>query len=317
MSSYVFKPKINRIGEKVNHLTVIGLDQEKSNQQHAGVWFVQCDCPKQTIFSTQWGAIKNRASGECEYCRRLHQSNNLIGQQFNYLTVLDLDLNYKKENNVKTNDAYWICKCKCGNIVSVSTQHLIKGHTQSCGCYHTEIVSKDLSGQIFGAWKVLKRDKNRYYKTTGESISYYICECLLCHTIKSVQANHLIQGDSLSCGCIKSKGEYVITQLLIKNNIKFECEKTFDNCKFLNSNRKAKFDFYINNSFLLEYDGQQHFKPSTTGFFTPEKVDEIKQKDLYKNQWCKENNIPLKRIPYWELDNITIENIMDDTFLIT
>ena len=38
---------------------------------------------------------------------------------------------------------------------------------------------------------------------------------------------------------------------------------------------------------------------------------------ILKNQWCRKNNIPLKRIPYWELNNITINNIMDDTFLVT
>ena len=78
----------------------------------------------------------------------------------------------------------------------------------------------------------------------------------------------------------------------------------------------SRFDFYIDNNFLLEFDGIQHFK-STSGWNNEENFKITQERDKYKNQWCHENNIPLKRIPYWEIDNITIDNIMDDTFLVT
>ena len=47
-------------------------------------------------------------------------------------------------------DTYWVCQCDCGNIVSVLSTNLKKGHTKSCGCLNKELVSKrsliDLTG---------------------------------------------------------------------------------------------------------------------------------------------------------------------------
>ena len=30
------------------------------------------------------------------------------------------------------------CRCKCGNITTVSLNNLLRGHTTSCGCYKRE-----------------------------------------------------------------------------------------------------------------------------------------------------------------------------------
>ena len=268
------------------------------------------------MFSISWDNFKKRVNPECDFCRRIKQSNNLIGKTFGYITVLDRDFDYKQRNQVHSNDAYWICRCQCGKTFSTSTQALVSGRTKSCGCYHKEIVSKNLSGQIIGCWKIIEKVQSRSYGNNN-NLTYYKCECLKCGTIKEVRADHLVTGRSFSCGCVKSKGEEKIKQILKENNILFTCEKIFNSCKFKDTNRLAKFDFYVNNAFLLEYDGEQHFSTSPSGFFTKEDLNKIAERDNYKNQWCKENNIPLKRIPYWELDNITINNIMDDTFLVT
>ena len=48
---------------------------------------------------------------------------NLIGQQFGHLTVIDYNENNKK----------WICKCDCGNMTEVVTSNLKLGNTKSCG----------------------------------------------------------------------------------------------------------------------------------------------------------------------------------------
>lgn len=104
--------------------------------------------------------------------------------------------------------------------------------------------------------------------------------------------------------------------MLIENNISFTTQKTFPTCFYLDKTHPSKFDFYIQDKFLLEFDGLQHYQ-TIDNWNDEEALKDRQARDQYKNQWCKENSIPLKRIPYWELDNITIENIMDDTFLIT
>ena len=46
---------------------------------------------------------------------------------------------------------------------------------------------------------------------------------------------------------------------------------------------------------------------------TKENFELLKKHDNIKNQWCKENNIPLIRIPYTHLDNLKIEDLKLET----
>ena len=56
-----------------------------------------------------------------------------------------------------------------------------------------------------------------------------------------------------------------------------------------------KFDFFIDNKFLLEYDGITHFQP-TGGWNDEFAVQNIQKKDKIKNEWTEQNKIPLYRI---------------------
>jgi hypothetical protein len=97
-------------------------------------------------------------------------------------------------------------------------------------------------------------------------------------------------------------GENAIRDFLTVNNINFASQVKFENCKFINS---LLFDFGIYNfhkelEMLIEYDGIQHFKPT----FGDLSFERTKLSDEIKNNYCKNNNIKLLRIPYWEFDNI-------------
>jgi hypothetical protein len=62
---------------------------------------------------------------------------------------------------------------------------------------------------------------------------------------------------------------------------------------------------------LIEFDGEQHFKE--TNYFK-RTLKENQTDDELKNQYAKEHNLPLVRIPYWEINNITFELLMSDIF---
>lgn len=50
-----------------------------------------------------------------------------------------------------------------------------------------------------------------------------------------------------------------------------------------------------------------------TGIYdNPEKFKKTQSHDLIKNKWCKENNIPLIRIPYYH-NNIVLEDLLLNT----
>lgn len=166
----------------------------------------------------------------------------------------------------------------------------------------------DLTGKIFGNWKVLNRD---YTKNNGRS--NWLCECTCnAKTQRIVDGYSLISGRSTSCGCLKSysKGEMKIAELLSQNNIPFEREKTFETCKFPETNYPARFDFWVNNTYLIEYDGEQHTSIGYGYMDTPERIQETKEHDQYKINWCYKNNIPLIRISYKQYKTLTIDDLL-------
>ena len=61
----------------------------------------------------------------------VRENPDLIGQVFGKLTVIELD----QESSDRRK---WICKCSCGNTVSVREYNLKSGNTKSCGCTRKE-----------------------------------------------------------------------------------------------------------------------------------------------------------------------------------
>jgi hypothetical protein len=41
----------------------------------------------------------------------------------------------------------------------------------------------------------------------------------------------------------------------MEHHIPFEKEKTFDTCRYQNTNAYARFDFFVDNKYIIEYDG--------------------------------------------------------------
>lgn len=219
----------------------------------------------------------------------------------------DLKVTQRSEKKDSSRCVYWDCECKCGSIIPVRGDKLRNHSVTSClNCSNTHSTKfKDLTNQKFGLLKVLELDSG-----SKEREIHWLCECD-CGTIVSVRASHLTLLRTQSCGCMKeSHGELKVKQLLLENNIIFEQEKTFETCKFSNG-RYARFDFYIpDKKYLIEFDGEQHFRFSNSGWNNKENFLKIKERDAYKNDWCIKNNIPLIRIPYYMLNKLTINDLI-------
>lgn len=214
---------------------------------------------------------------------------DLTGQKFGRL-IATKRADYKKNGRI-----CWCCLCECGNSIDVITNHLTSGHTQSCGCLQKEKTSqlnpaRDIKNQRFGKLIALERVPNKNNKT------YWKCQCD-CGNLCEVSTNALISEHTQSCGCLTSKGEEKIANWLILHNIPFERQKTFSDCRDLKTNYLLRFDFFIDNKVLLEYDGITHFK-ATGGWNTEKAVKNIQNKDSIKNNWALSHNIPLYRISY-------------------
>ena len=233
---------------------------------------------------------------------------DLSGQRFGHLTVL---YEAPKELRRSAKKVAWHCKCDCGNNIIVSTDKLRGGEQSSCGhqCpFYRENFIKDLSGQRFGRLTVVGDSGERQF---GSVI--WECKCA-CGKIIKYNTQTLQKGKAVSCGCLKeSYGEFIISEILRENKISFEREYSFNTCRFPKTNALAKFDFYVNKSYLIEYDGSQHYIADNYKWNTQEKLKETQEHDHFKTQWCRENNIPLIRIPYTHKNEIMLQDLLLDT----
>lgn len=92
----------------------------------------------------------------------------------------------------------------------------------------------------------------------------------------------------------KSKGENRIEEYLTQKEIRFIPQYKIKECKNI---RPLPFDFAILNNkgkveFLIEYQGEQHYKSGCFGQSQEDFIDQQKR-DNIKSNYCKENNIPL------------------------
>lgn len=239
---------------------------------------------------------------------------DLTDKKFNMLTV-----KYKVQS--KGGKAVWHCICDCGNECDVIGQYLRNGHTKSCGCLQKqrtgEVAAKknriDLTNKKFGLLTAIEPTDKR-----SGSCVVWKCKCD-CGNISYVASSDLTHLKVISCGCIKqSYGEKIISNILQENKIPYKKEYSFSDLKS-NKGGILRYDFAIfkngNLIRLIEFDGKQHYEKNEHPFWELN-FQEIKENDILKNNYTKEHNIPLVRIPYWERDKITLDMIMGDKYLV-
>ena len=227
---------------------------------------------------------------------------DIIGQTFDKskLKVLDIDLNPP----YKSHETGYKCECiLCGNVKTYRKSNIEQGP----GCH--ECTGSD-GGRGYRKWSI--GDKFNYVTIIGESITkrdgYAMGQCQ-CGTVREFFIKDLRDNNIMSCGCFnKSKGECLIEDILIANEIEFKsqyCIKEFSSY--------ALFDFALfqNGQLigLLEYDGEQHFKP-IEHFGGEEKFKIQQERDQRKNNYCLKNNIHLERIPYTDYKKIDLQYLI-------
>lgn len=306
----------NLIGQKFGKLTVI--DKTNQRENNGAVWKCQCDCnQKGSIIYVTTANLKSGRVRSCGCLTHEPKFEDLTGQKFGRLTVL-----YDTGNKSNKRNKIWRCQCECEehNELDVVAYMLKNGSVKSCGCLQKEFIKNlgeqhalSLVGQKFGLLTVIEQ------MPSHNNRSMWLCECDCDeHNRKIVSGVNLQRGHTYSCGCLqKSIGEYTIEQILKNNRIQFERNVHFDDCRFSDTNYYAYFDFYVNQAYIIEYDGEQHYKP--TCFNGIENLDAIanfnktKEHDEFKNNYCFNNNIPIIRIPYTHLQELSLEDLLLET----
>lgn len=299
-------------GKRFGMLTVIRrVPKPKHLKKDATYWLCKCDCGNEHIVQTC-----NLTSGHTKNCGCVKKTKttercliDLTGCKCGKLTVLGRSENYISPSGDQ--NTQWRCLCDCGNEVVVSQANLRNGTTKSCGCFRKEKSSKrfleNLTGRRFGKLVVVDRADNLKHPNGSYSVQWNcICDC---GTKIVVTSGNLKSGHTISCGCVSSKSELKIAKILRELDYEYIPQAKFQNCCDVGL---LRFDFGVwkNKKLLclIEYDGEQHYKPIKFGKLSCEEAQknliDTQRRDKIKTDYCKTNNIPLLRIPYWENKNM-------------
>lgn len=243
---------------------------------------------------------------------------DITGQKYGMLTVLS------RAENDRHGKTQWLCQCECGSEPKIiSGAALRRGLTVSCGCNKRKKLKEyndkhtiDETGHIYGYLTVI--DRNTTIKNS-DGRALWNCKCK-CGNDYVVAGKLLREGKVTSCGCrTQSLGEEKIEKILLENNFNYAKEYLVQTRE---NHRKSRFDFAIFNEenkllYFIEYDGMQHFEDNVRenglGWNTREAFEKTKERDEIKNLWCKNNNIPLIRIPYTHFDDLCLNDLQINT----
>lgn len=264
---------------------------------------IDFECPKHIekgIQSIDWSHFKNKKRA-CPYCfgkRNTEDAQKLVKNK----NIVFLSEYLGSEKPIK-------CMCKeCGNIwVNNRPIDLFK---RDVGC--PECARKIKGDKRRKSQNQFEDEMKIIYpniKVVGKYINTHTliqCECEKCKTIWESYPSNLLNQSAGCPTCNSSVGERKLIEFLEKYNINYKTQKTFDECKDI---KKLKFDAYdIDNNIALEFQGEQHYSPIDFDTNNESKAildfKALQHRDNIKIEYCKNNNIKLVHIPYWERNNV-------------
>ena len=132
----------------------------------------------------------------------------------------------------------------------------------------------------------------------------------------SITLDYFINGGGGIKGLNISHEADKVAGILRKYKVDFSLEKTFPDLLSYGGRASLRFDFAVYNEdktlkCLIEYDSILHFE--RVEYFHHKNSDYLAaaERDRRKNSYCLAHNIPLYRIPYWDLNSIST---LDDIF---
>lgn len=191
---------------------------------------------------------------------------------------------------------------ECGKTFEMTPTNFLNGHRcPSCALKKTSLRKTKTHDFFISEIKSIVSDEYEVlspYKGDKTKILFFHSKC----TNSFLMTPHNFLAGQRCPKCNISKGEAKIRRFL--KGISFKEQFRIKECRL---KRPLPFDFCVMENqqlkCLIEYDGEQHFTPRSK-FGGEKALKETQKRDAIKNQYCKDNNIPLIRIPYWEYDNI-------------
>ena len=118
------------------------------------------------------------------------------GDTIGKLTIVDY-MGICRKDRVKV----YLCRCECGETREVIEKDLLSRKIVACcKCSRRERTSpliKDLTGQIIGPYKVIRKDTQRDHARHV----LWVCECTMCHRQRLIRSDLLLNNKPSKCIC--------------------------------------------------------------------------------------------------------------------
>ena len=255
------------------------------------------ECPKHGVFKIRFNDLKNgQRCPKCAMDSRKEKLTYSYDYVKKYVEKEGYELISKEYKNAKVDKLK--IKCPKHGIFEMRFGNFTQGQRcPKCGIKHRADMARNdyeyVKGYIESYGYKLLSSK---YINNSEKLKI---QCNKGH-IFYMKFNNFKTGNRCLI-CEQSSGESEINKFLENNNFNFISQYRFKDCKFKYA---LPFDFYLPNyNCCIEFDGEQHYEivkhfGGLNGFI------ERKIRDTIKTEYCKNNNIKLIRIPYWEINNI-------------
>lgn len=255
---------------------------------------------------TPHNALIGQGCPKCAIKSRALKRANSLDDFIERMNVINPTIKITGRNYVN-NKTKIDCECLvCGEKIEKTPDSLLSGRgCRKCSfkkihdvhCFTQEEFERRMS-ESNPSVKII----GRYYNKNTE----ILCECKKCGNQWNPKPVCVLNMGHGCPKCKMSRGEKMLKRILDEYGINYDTQHTFDDCVY---EAKLKFDaFDLDNRIAYEYQGQQHYYPVNFGGCSDEdaqkdfEVDQIR--DNIKREYCKEHNIPLIEIPYWERDNM-------------
>lgn len=230
---------------------------------------------------------------------------------------------FKEEINEITNGEYALIS----EYINSNTNVILRHNSENCNYYEYKVLPLNFyhGDRCPKCSRKLKKDTEMFSDEVEKlSNGEYTVLSEYMNAKKDIKMRHNICGHEYMVKptnflkgrrcpvCTTSHAEILINKYLIDNNVPFLPEYSFNDLTGVGGN-VLRFDFAIFEDedksklkYLIEYDGEFHFKK----YYEEQNFETQQIHDKRKNDYCKENNITLIRIPYWEKENLI--HILDD-----
>lgn len=275
----------------------------------------KCKCGNE--FETTFDKFKSRNKRQCNICSRNNVANRKKLPYEEVKKFIEIDSNSGCELLSKEyNNAHEKLKirCKCRNVFETKFNHFKSSFQRQCPTCGIEKVVSAKRLDINYIKEYIEEKGCTLLSEYKNSNTFIKIRCRCGNEFKTL-FSMFRDYDVQSCKICRekeystSKGEVKIEKWLLKHNINYISQYSFEDCKH---EKKLKFDFAIINKnnqvkLLIEYDGKQHFG---LGLFSSDEEEMMKQynrvqqSDFTKNEYCFKKGIALLRIPYSRYRNI-------------